>query len=540
MRVIGVSPAHDSSVAVIKDGVVEAYFKEERLTRKKRDKFPVKSLLAALNVGKPDAVVFCSPSYKDESVAYLQQIIEKYVQCDIVSYADRHHLCHASLAFYNSGFDTALTFVIDRNGSIYNDCMREAESVFECSYPSTFSPLYKNYWLYNIGADADEYTFNRVHPEFNGDRLMSIVKVYESATSLIGQPPLENGKVMGLSAYGNKQAFKNLFEDDKPVDTLFIQGRFVEPNNTTVVMREHLDKLTREVSKDNYQFYADYAYQVQHQTQEVVLNLVRKYVDQTGISKVCITGGYGLNVVANEHLIKNLPHVEFYFEPLADDSGNSIGAALHYYRATKQDTSIHPIKTTFFHGDKECLAKIGTACDVDDIVQLLIDQKVVAVFNGLAEAGPRALGNRSILFDARNKDAKDIINKTKKREWYRPFAGMILANEFGNYFNTHGIKSSEYMTVSYQCTRPEEIPGVCHVDNSCRIQTVDSSIPHIHSLLTKFNERTSCPVLLNTSFNMAGEALVETQKDAINTFNNSDIDALWFPEIGRVIMKEMK
>lgn len=552
MRVMGISPAHDSSVAVIEDGKVLSFFKEERLTRHKRDSLPIKSVMCALEY-KPDAVVIANPQHNDPSIPFIEAMVGKYANCKSISYADKHHLAHASLAFYNSGFDQALTFIIDRNGSVYNDFARESDSVYRCAYPCTFEPLYKNYWLYNMGADADEYNVHRnaSHPtadivEGNNplctiDRLMSIVKVYETATSLIGQSPLENGKVMGLSAYGQRKPFKNLFDEEgKPNDNLFIHGKFVEPIMTTAILREHFTKLTREVTKENYQFYADYSYQVQKQTQDVVLNLVKKYVEQTGIRKVCITGGYGLNVVTNEYLIKNLPDVEFYFEPLADDSGNSIGAAMHYYREQTQDSKINKITTTFFHGVERPVEEVGITCTVDDIAQLLVDQKVVAVFNGLAEAGPRALGNRSILFDARNKDAKDIVNKTKKREWYRPFAAMILESQFGNYFDTHGLKSSEYMTVSFQCTRPDEIPGVCHVDNSCRIQTVNDSIPHIFTLLNKFNEKTSCPVLLNTSFNMAGEALVETQEDAIKTFNNSDIDALWFPQIGKVIMKGVK
>jgi carbamoyltransferase len=319
---------------------------------------------------------------------------------------------------------------------------------------------------------------------------------------------------------------------------LFIHGRFVEPNYSTTLYKPYLGKNVTSVTEDNYQFFADYAYQVQKQTQFQVENFVYEWVCKTGIKKVCITGGYGLNVVTNGFLLKSdrLKDVEFFFEPLADDTGNSIGAAMHLYRSMSLDSKINKLKDTFFHGDIEELKIVGQECTTTDIANFLMDQKTVAVFNGLAESGPRALGNRSILFDARNKDAKKMVNIIKNREWYRPFAAMILEENFDDYFETHGITKSEYMCVSYQ-SKTDKIPGVVHVDNSCRIQTVSKEIPHIYSLLKEFDNLTGVPVLLNTSFNMAGEALIETQTEAIDCFYNTKIDVLWFPEIGKCLIK---
>ena len=172
----------------------------------------------------------------------------------------------------------------------------------------------------------------------------------------------------------------------------------------------------------------------------------------------------------------------------------------------------------------------------EDIANLLSEQKIVAVYNGLAEAGQRALGNRSILFDARNKEAKNIVNSVKNREWYRPFAGAVLKEDFTECFDTYGLTESPFMTLSFPVTTCD-IPGVTHVDNTCRVQTVDNSIPHLYNLLTEFKQITGCSVLLNTSFNLAGEPLVETINEAIETFNNSKIDVLWFPELNKMIRK---
>jgi len=165
------------------------------------------------------------------------------------------------------------------------------------------------------------------------------------------------------------------------------------------------------------------------------------------------------------------------------------------------------------------------------LCDLLISQKSVAIFEGNPEVGPRALGHRSILFDPRNKDCKGIVNKIKKREWYRPFAGIILEEKFSDYFQTCGIKKSKYMTISFECIDGvnEFVPGIIHVDNTCRIQTVShEDNPFLYELLKHFYDKTGCPMLLNTSFNSAGEPLIQTKKDALTMLYSSDLDAVYF------------
>jgi carbamoyltransferase len=158
----------------------------------------------------------------------------------------------------------------------------------------------------------------------------------------------------------------------------------------------------------------------------------------------------------------------------------------------------------------------------------------------LAEAGPRALGNRSILFDARDKNAKDKVNSIKKREWYRPFAGMVLEEDANKFFDMGHIIKSQHMTVSFPVkdSALEVIPGVVHVDNTCRIQTIDKTNINIFELLNEFKKITGVGIILNTSFNLAGYPLVETPQNALDTLMSSSLDYVWFPEISKIVSRD--
>jgi carbamoyltransferase len=349
------------------------------------------------------------------------------------------------------------------------------------------------------------------------------------------QPALENGKTMGLSAYGNKESsFYDLFLNGTniPIDSHFSnQDVFVDyevvPTNLS-----HLK--TKDITPDNMQLFADYAWQVQKQTQEAMCYLIQKAIDKSGLKEICITGGYGLNVVANAYYLKRFPDVKFYFEPLADDSGNSIGGAMYAYRSITKDTQVYSLQTTAFHGDEYPLTSVsGSKASTTDVVELLMAQKSVAVYYGKSEAGPRALGHRSILFDARNPNAKELVNKVKKREWYRPFAAICLREDAEKYFELNDYENSRFMTVNFDAKdiAKEDIPGVLHVDNTSRIQLIEDESEPCYQLLVELKKRTGIGVLLNTSFNLAGKPLVETPEDAIWTLNNSPLDAVWFPAI---------
>lgn len=176
-----------------------------------------------------------------------------------------------------------------------------------------------------------------------------------------------------------------------------------------------------------------------------------------------------------------------------------------------------------------------------DISNLLIAKNIVAIFQGRSEGGPRALGNRSILYDPRDLNAKDYVNRVKKREWFRPFAGTILLEYVHEWFDMAGLDESPFMSYAVEVlpNKKDLIPGIIHVDNTCRIQTVtEKQNYHYYNLIQSFYEKTSVPILFNTSFNLGGETLVETLDDAIDTLKRSEIEYLFLPETMELLIEE--
>lgn len=173
-----------------------------------------------------------------------------------------------------------------------------------------------------------------------------------------------------------------------------------------------------------------------------------------------------------------------------------------------------------------------------DIIDIIMEQNIVAIFQGRSEAGPRALGNRSILFDPRNPEGRDIVNTVKKREFFRPFAASVMLEHVHDWFDMKGIDESHFMMYAVDALPKvhELIPAVLHVDMTCRLQTVTSDEnQHYYALINEFYSRTNVPMLLNTSFNLAGDPLVETLDDAIDTLNRSEIEYLYLPEKSELI-----
>ena len=229
-----------------------------------------------------------------------------------------------------------------------------------------------------------------------------------------------------------------------------------------------------------------------------------------------------------------------YIEPISNDAGTAIGAAkIVYYKETKSKQKF-PQKNIYYgvqYSDKEILSKLKKEktkrANVRDVARLLSQNKMVALFQGRSEAGPRALGNRSILFNPKNKNGKDIVNKIKRREFYRPFAGTVLHEYMDEYFEMEGLEESPFMmyAVNVRKNKVEEIPAITHVDNTCRVQTLKKEFnKHFYDIIKEFYDITNTPILLNTSFNLAGEPMVESITDALNTLHGSKIDYLYLPE----------
>lgn len=504
MLILSIHLGHDSSICLLNNGCIEKYFLLERFTRKKHDydkKLLLKLIDTICNKFRVDLICISNFNTYDNIILKIIEKCEKF-DMKLVIQSD-HHLNHASLSFYNSGFSESLVVVADGSGSTIKDNLVEVESVFVFSKE-------KNTLIYkNTVESFSSYNFPWSKVGVGG--------LYDMASILIGNTPDDCGKTMGLSSYGSSnELFKNL---------LLQQNSPVKP--------------IKKIEQNNYQLHADFCYEVQQQTQKAIGDLIEDSIMKTGIKKVCISGGYGMNIVANYYYLQRFPNVEFYFEPICNDNGVSIGAAINtYIELTNQIPN--PIKTTSFHGLNYDLSPYkGVTSSVSDIANLLYQNKSVAVYTGFAEAGQRALGNRSIFLNALNPNAKNIVNQIKKREWYRPFACVVLEEDADVYFHMGKIKSSPFMTICFPVREKyvKILTGVTHVDNTCRIQTVSKENGYLYELLKEFKNLSGYGILLNTSFNLAGEPLVETPTDALKILNNSSLNYLWFEETKQLLDK---
>jgi carbamoyltransferase len=539
MRILSIHVGHDSSCCIYNDGKLEKYFLVERFTRKKHDSNTINIINFICKVIKDcnyviDYIIISGGNYK-----FINKIQTLFNSKLIIS--REHHKNHAYISFVNSGFEESLVIVVDGSGC----CVDIGRNLFETESVFLFQKndlklIYKNIveFAYSLDLPWDKkfkyYSLKSLGEpsKFDYKNIFGIGVLYDIAAILISSFSAINegidacGKAMGLSSYGEKNNnFKNIFLDENTLNNNFY-------NESSEEIKYFLKNPIKEITKDNYKLHADFCYEVQMQTQKAVGDLIEKYINQTGIKNVCISGGYGMNIVANHYYLQRFPDVKFHFEPLCNDSGLSIGSAMSfYYEFTNKIPSL--LETTSFHGIHYDISSYkGKNFSIKDIANLLNKDKSVAVYTGLAEAGQRALGNRSILFNALNPDAKDLVNKIKNREWYRPFACMVLEEDASIYFDMGGIKTSPFMTVCF-AVRPEYgkiIPGVTHIDNTCRVQTVSKSNGYLYELLQEFKLLSGHGILLNTSFNLAGEPLVETPEDAFNTLNNSCLDYLWFEE----------
>ena len=479
MRVLSIfGGGHDSSATFVVDGKVERYLKEERYTGVKHDtnhNAIIRTIIDEDLLKDVDYILNVN-QLEDKKAKQLNNILKSFApQAHFLDPPWEHHLFHASNAFYNSGFNESLVVVIDAAGtrlsSKYEQTV-ECESVYHVSYPNVFKKLYKGYWSAGEFKDRDikkisgkcVYQIRDINSGY-----ANIGNLYNSAALAMGQTIQDCGKAMGLSSYGKPIPWMSLTGFNA---RSHIENYFEDNLQFLSVLNGEMDEYSLDITQDNYQKYADYCYEVQKQCMEMTIDIVRTHVEATGIKRVCLSGGYAMNIVTNYQLTQEFPDVEFFFEPLCNDGGISIGAAMYMYRALTKDFTIHPMETTSYHGVAQDVSTYkGVTADTKHVVDLLCQNKSVAVFYGQAEAGERALGNRSILFNALNPDAREIVNTIKKREWYRPFAAMVLEEDAHLYFEN--ACPSRFMTVSFP-VKSDIIPGVTHVDGTCLLYTSPS------------------------------------------------------------------
>jgi len=590
--IAAIARGHNSGVCLLKDGKVVFSIEEERLSRAKYDGGPFASMVEILKyTDKIDYLVVAhTQKIKDTAgridftgddvytgLARKLGLINRQADVmnhpQVVDLSHVHHKLHAACAFYRSGWDSAVSVIVDGAGTFLgiNNSLQgpitvwEVESIIDCAYPAKFKSLYKHYGtrepvlgcvLKNFPSEITDES-GQTHEAVFSDRA-GIVKVYEAVTQYCGFMPIEAGKTMGLFPYGKpNHKIPKLFETDSLVElsnrnlilptypnaALVNSQLFDFLEDPTGVQQEDVTKLENR---------RDLAYACQLETQAQVLKLIRKAVAMTNNKKVVLSGGYGLNCVANYYYLEHLRKdgVELYVEPISNDAGTAMGAALLFYHQIFADKTPKVHDTLYLGPDKEYSitdieSKIKTNPKIfmseathKDIVKLLRAKNIVAIFQGKSENGPRALGNRSILFDPTFKDGKDFVNIIKKREYFRPFAGTVLQDDVHDWFDLRGMKDSPFMMYAVNCQPgvAEKIPSIIHVDGTCRIQTVtEKQNKHYYDLIKQFKEETGIPILFNTSFNLGGEPLVESFDDAIRTLENSKIEYLYLPEHGKLI-----
>jgi carbamoyltransferase len=583
MRILGISAFyHDSAAALVEDGMVIAAAQEERFSRKKHDaRFPrhaVAYCLGEYGLKLEDLeyiVFYDKPFLKFERLletylAFAPQGVrsfqmamplwtrEKLFQKDLLRRElkehganfdwDRrllfteHHVSHAASAFYPSPFDEALILTMDGVGewattSVALGRGNNLEVIKEIHFPHSLGLLYSAFTYYTgFKVNSGEY------------------------------------KLMGLAPYGEPKYAREILDnliDLKPDGSFRLNLEYFEYCTGLTMTNGRFDRRfggrARKPSEPVTQRHMDLAASVQAVLEEAVLRMARSLRAETGMRNLCLAGGVALNCVANGKVLKEGIFDRIWIQPAAGDAGGALGAALaaHYMfkdQPRKADgcdgmrgSYLGP---GFTQADiEQRLRKAGASfhvmgddCLLDTCVEALANGKALGWFQGRMEFGPRALGARSILGDARSPSMQSVLNlKVKYRESFRPFAPSVLREDVAEWFELDG--DSPYMLlvagVAPHRRRPmsereqalfgieklnvprSEIPAVTHVDYSARIQTVHRETnPRYHALLSAFKARTGCPVLVNTSFNVRGEPIVCTPEDAFRCFMGTEIDTL--------------
>jgi carbamoyltransferase len=567
IRILGLSAFyHDSAACLLVDGEIVAAVQEERFTRVKHDStFPINSIRACLRLGncsidEVDYIVFYEKPF-----AKFERLLETYLDASprgLRSYLkaiplwvkdklwikdqirrnlefkgpilfSEHHESHAASAFYPSPFPSAAILTVDGVGewtttSLGRGHGRDVELLEEIRFPDSLGLLYSTFTYYlGFKVNSGEY------------------------------------KLMGLAPYGRPIYEEMIWENLITVDP---DGAFslsddyfdyrVGLRMASSQFQELFGASPREDSEPFTQKHKDLAASIQKVVEKVLLRISTRLQQETEETCLCMAGGVALNCVANGRLLRESPFEQIWIQPASGDSGGALGAAMliwHRYlenpRALNrggdsqagsllgtsfEDTEIRD----FLESERAVFSETTEEQVIEETSRLLNRGAIVGWFQGRMEFGPRALGNRSILADSRGNETSDHVNrKIKFRESYRPFAPVILEGETEQYFQLSVPSPYMLLVASVLEEKRAEIPAVTHVDGSARVQTVNAATnPTFHKLLSAFNRLSGCPVLLNTSFNIRGEPIVESPAQAYRCFMRTGMDVL---VMNRFILKKV-
>jgi len=556
-NILAINPGHNGSAALVSDGKLVFYVEEERLSRMKYDGNPYMGMLHAIEKYGVDKLIIAGTGQERHQLPWTGEnsytaLVRKFnPKVEVIEMGHEHHVGHVTSAFYNSGFDTAVAVIADGAGSHQNIQLSEQQSVqayetetiAKMSYPANIEVLWKRY--------GDNRLPKLKNSSIDLDDAVTTTKAYEAVSEYLGFGFIEAGKTMGLAPYGEEdeniprllakhdgRGSKDVFIPHYPAGAIIDQERnpYLKLTEDPRGWHENPSKLT-DAQKN-------LAYAIQKETEEYIGNLIEQAVDMSGETNVVIAGGYGLNCVANYYYKERFPDLNIFVDPVSHDGGTAIGLAKFFHYMETESTEKDPL-TTLYLGPEHKYTKKDLPSDLEveevspaDVAKLISEKNIVAMFQGRSEAGPRALGNRSILYNPTDPKGKDHVNTVKGREWFRPFAGTVMQEYAGDWFDLKGMDETPFMmyAVDVKDEKVSAIPNICHVDDTCRIQTVTKEQnENYYNLIDEFRKITDVPVLFNTSFNLAGEPLVETLDEAIATIKNSGIEYLYLPELGVLV-----
>jgi len=566
MYILGLSSYyHDSAATLLKDGVIVAAIQEERLTRIKNDSsFPAKSIeqclkMAGITINEVEYIVYYEkPFWKFErimdtilstipfSFSMFIKAVPLWVKSRLwigpeirkkLSFKGKilygsHHESHAAAAYFTSGFDEAAILTIDGVGEFASTMMaignkNKIEVLSEQHFPHSLGLLYAAFTQYcGFKVNSGEY------------------------------------KLMGLAPYG-KPTFKKLIYDKliKQYEdgSYYIDMKYFKYEQGKRMVGEEFENLfgkpTRKPESLMEEHYQNVAASIQEVIEEIVINLCRKIKETTQASKIVFAGGVALNCKLNQKIVEAKIFDDHYFYANPGDAGSALGAAYKvWHEHLNNELPVNMAEYNCYLGneynDEEIELYLNkykiVYTQLPNIGELLAkniaEGKIIGWYNGRLEFGPRALGNRSILADPRSPQMKDILNeKIKLRESFRPFAPVVMEDKASTYFDLFNCRYDHMMVTAQAKNGTKEImPAVIHNDGTARIQTIDKNVnANLYTVLDEFYKITGCPALINTSFNVRGEPIVESPIDALRAFLYTDIDVLVFNN-KFIITKEQK
>ncbi len=583
MHILGISCYyHDAAAALLRDGIVVAAAQEERFTRRKNDPgFPEHAIAfclrqAGIAAGDLDYVVFYEkPFAKVERIftsvlATFPRSLRVFREALLVLLREKlwikdrirrhlgiepsrmlfveHHLSHAASALFCSPFREAAILTVDGVGEWTTAAMgagtadwtggghNEIALSQELRFPHSLGLLYSAFTAF-LGFEVNEGEYKVMgmapygQPRY-ADKVSRLVDLKDDGSFRLDMSYLSYHYHLEKSFNGR---FEALFGTPRRPKARFVTRQtslYDDPNPPT----------TAEL--DRNQFYADMAASIQKVTEDVLIRMAKHLHQTTNLPRLCIAGGVGLNSVANYKILRETPFEEIYIQPAAGDAGGALGAALYAYHVLLGKPRAFTLEHAYWGEEygPGAIAEALRAREVrweevaddeklmDRVVDALTRGNVVGWYQGRFEWGPRALGNRSILADARQERMKDVVNiKIKFREPFRPFAPSVLEETAEEYFDIPDIKRhypARFM-LYVAPVKSNRVPAITHVDGSGRLQTVQRGLnPRYARLIEKFGEATGVPLVLNTSFNLKGEPIVTTPDNALDTFTKSGMDLL--------------